>query len=281
MQDFIRENTGFIGPDTAEQVSGPSAYTTLRAQGLMLAGLSDAGQGYFMHRSRLPHGHLLVTLGGAGRVWVEGRWVESAEGSAYISPPHVPSAFETFPEHCWQFAWVFTLHNEHMANLEFSFASSVLVPVDPQPLATAIEGLFHESVGQADGRLLDDWARLVRAYTIRIIQPPPSHRVDPLARLWAEVDARPGAEWTLTKLTDLACMSAETLRKLSLSYHGRSPMAQVTYLRMRRADSLLQSTAEKLAVIAQRVGYENVFAFSTAFRRVYGVPPSSRRQNMG
>jgi transcriptional regulator GlxA family with amidase domain len=55
-------------------------------------------------------------------------------------------------------------------------------------------------------------------------------------------------------------------------------MQHVTHLRMRRAETLLQSTTAKLAVIARMVGYENVFAFSTAFRRIYHVPPSLRRE---
>jgi transcriptional regulator GlxA family with amidase domain len=54
-------------------------------------------------------------------------------------------------------------------------------------------------------------------------------------------------------------------------------MEHVTHVRMRRADTLLQSTSVKIAAIARMAGYENEFAFSTAFRRAHGVPPSARR----
>jgi AraC-like DNA-binding protein len=211
---------------------------------------------------------------------VEGRWIECGEGFAYVSPPGATSAFEALPDRRWQFAWVFTGNPaNNAAGPEFCFARSALVPADPGPLAAAIEGIYREGIGQTDRLLLDDWARLVRAYTARIVQfPLPSHRIDPLARLWEEVDARPAADWSLARLSGLAHMSAESLRKLCLLHHGRSPMEQVTHLRMRRADTLLRSTSMKLVVIAQMVGYENVFAFSTAFRRWCGVPPSTRRR---
>jgi len=278
MQEPFREINSFIGPDTAEQIAAPATRPALSAQGLQLAGLSDAGQGYRMHRPCPAQGHLLVTLGGVGRVWVGGQWVECAEGSAYISPPGVACAFETLPSRRWRFGWVFTRNSGSASDIAFSFAASTLAPADPRPLTTAIEGLYREGIGLADRSLLDDWAHLIRAYTQRIVQSHPVHRFDPLAPLWAEVDARPAADWSLTRLTERACMSTETLRQRCLTHHGRSPIEQVTHLRMRRADTLLQSTSSKLIVIARMVGYENVSAFSTAFRRTYGVPPSSRRQ---
>jgi len=276
MQKTIRE-TAHIGHDTKEQISPPSAFPALYTRGLNLAGLSDAGHGYRMHRPQPQFGHLLVTLGGAGRVLVEDKWLECGEGYAYVSPPNAPSAFETQAGPRWQFAWIFL---DAMGNSRIGLLAgerSCLVPADAKPLATAIEGLYREGVGRADGTLLNQWAHLIDAYCRRITQPSPAHNIDPLARLWLSVDARLAANWSVTSLSDAAGVSSETLRKLCILHHGRSPMQEVTRLRMRRADTLLQSTTAKLAVIARMVGYENVFAFSTAFRRIYGVPPSERR----
>jgi len=276
MQKIIRE-TAHIGHDTKEQISPPSAFPALYTRGLNLAGLSDAGHGYRMHRPQPQFGHLLVTLGGAGRVLVDDKWLECGEGYAYVSPPNAPSAFETQAGPRWQFAWIFL---DSMGNSRIGLLAgerSCLVPADAKPLATAIEGLYREGVGRADGTLLDQWAHLIDAYCRRITQPSPAHDIDPLARLWLSVDARLAANWSVTSLSDAAGVSSETLRKLCILHHGRSPMQEVTRLRMRRADTLLQSTTAKLAVIARMVGYENVFAFSTAFRRIYGVPPSERR----
>jgi AraC-like DNA-binding protein len=55
-------------------------------------------------------------------------------------------------------------------------------------------------------------------------------------------------------------------------------MEHVTHLRMAMASGMLATTDQKIDVIAQSVGYENIFTFSAAFKRVVGVPPSEYRR---
>ncbi len=50
-------------------------------------------------------------------------------------------------------------------------------------------------------------------------------------------------------------------------------MAHLTWLRMKRAALLLERTDQKISSIAEDVGYQNAFAFSTAFKRVMGTAP--------
>ena len=57
-------------------------------------------------------------------------------------------------------------------------------------------------------------------------------------------------------------------------------MRLVLRLRMQRAESMLQSTDEPVAAIAARVGYENPFAFSVAFKRWSRQSPRAFRQQM-
>jgi len=54
-------------------------------------------------------------------------------------------------------------------------------------------------------------------------------------------------------------------------------MAMVARLRLERARHLLRETDEPVKSIAQRVGYANQFAFSTAFKRVTGLSPQGCR----
>ena len=58
-------------------------------------------------------------------------------------------------------------------------------------------------------------------------------------------------------------------------------MPPIRYLagwRMHRAEELLHSTTISVAAIARRVGYESEEAFSRAFKRARGRPPSAARQ---
>ena len=57
----------------------------------------------------------------------------------------------------------------------------------------------------------------------------------------------------------------------------RTPMQQVTHLRLRHAASLLTSGDDKLEVIADAVGYANPFVFSNTFKKWTGWRPSEYR----
>jgi AraC-like DNA-binding protein len=59
---------------------------------------------------------------------------------------------------------------------------------------------------------------------------------------------------------------------------GLPPEKYLTWLRLRRAAELLVSSDAGLAAIASEVGYGSEFSFSRAFRRWYGVAPSSYRK---
>ena len=84
--------------------------------------------------------------------------------------------------------------------------------------------------------------------------------------------------WSLAKLAREAGYSNEHLRRLCRRQLGRSPMHQVTYLRMRRATELLASTELTIEAIAHEVGYHNPFVFSNAFTKWIGWSPSEYRR---
>ena len=46
---------------------------------------------------------------------------------------------------------------------------------------------------------------------------------------------------------------------------------------MERAAALLMFSGTAVAAVATQVGYDNAFAFSTAFKRVWGMSPATYR----
>ena len=56
-----------------------------------------------------------------------------------------------------------------------------------------------------------------------------------------------------------------------------APLAYLTRLRMIRAIRLLEDRSLSVADISRRVGYTSEFAFSRAFKRVHGKPPTAMR----
>jgi AraC-like DNA-binding protein len=61
---------------------------------------------------------------------------------------------------------------------------------------------------------------------------------------------------------------------------GMPPMHNLAKWRMQIASELLGSGSENVAAIAARIGYESDAAFSRAFKKMIGVPPSAWRRGV-
>ncbi|HEV7300685.1 MAG TPA: helix-turn-helix transcriptional regulator [Tepidisphaeraceae bacterium] len=264
-----------VGSDTPERIVADNVCPGMRARGLSVVGLTDAGRGYDMQRPRPPSGHLLACYGGNGEVWVDGEWQPCAAGQAYVAPPLAPMAFRAIRGDRWQFAWVFMAAPDD-APSPITGNAARLVQADPRQIVNSIEGLYLESGAMAQVERMNAYADLISSYARSITMG--SGTVDPLWRLWATVDASLNEPWTLDRLAARADIRPEALRRLCLRSTGVSPMRHVTALRMRRADALLRSTNDKLFGVARQVGYQNTFAFSTAFRRWAGRSPKDHRK---
>jgi AraC-like DNA-binding protein len=206
---------------------------------------------------------------------IDGRWRICAEGQACLLPAHTLNAFEAVPKSRWEFCWVCyqrPTEQRPIANV----TTPVMARYDPLPLRSAILGLMYECNGPAQPTLIQEWTDLVHAYVLRFAQP--SDQPDQLRILWERVAANLADTWSLTRLASEAGYSNEHLRRLCRRQLGRSPMHQVTYLRMRRASELLASSGLTIESISQEVGYQNPFVFSNAFTKWIGWRPSEYRR---
>jgi transcriptional regulator GlxA family with amidase domain len=94
-----------------------------------------------------------------------------------------------------------------------------------------------------------------------------------IARVLAGLQKRPDERWTIAKMAKLAGMSRAAFIRLFTASTGTPPLTYLTRLRIEVAQALLAETDEAAAVIAARVGYGSVYAFSRAFTRLTGKPP--------
>ena len=271
-----------IGEHTRERIVSPQNCPALETLGIRLTGLSEARPPFGFARLRPDMGQMLVCLDGAGRVLVDGRWTACAVGQAYLSPPRVPHAYHAVGRAPWRLAWVmFFMPPSHCepGRLPITPAAGEkpkLVPADGAPLAAAIEGLYREASGPAQAAALNAWAQVVNVLARCLARPLESDAR--LWRVWEAVGADLAAPWDMPRLAALAHVSAEHLRRLCLKALGESPMRHVTTLRMERAAALLGAGAFTIEEVAYQVGYENAFAFSTAFKRRFKVSPSEYRK---
>jgi AraC-like DNA-binding protein len=97
-----------------------------------------------------------------------------------------------------------------------------------------------------------------------------------LAPALAQLHERPDEKWTVSALASASAVSRSLLDERFRQVLGRSPIRYLTDWRMHTAKALLNGGLS-VAQVAPRVGYESVEAFSRAYKRSHGRPPSAER----
>lgn len=89
---------------------------------------------------------------------------------------------------------------------------------------------------------------------------------------------QPQEDWTVDSLARTVAMSRPTFARRFKSTVGASPLAYLSRVRLDQAARQLRDTNDSLGIIARNVGYASEYAFSRAFTRELGVPPSRYRR---
>jgi transcriptional regulator GlxA family with amidase domain len=192
---------------------------------------------------------------------------------AILTPPFAPQAyFASEGDEPWEFVWVMFLPD---ADLAWPLHPA-LIEANPEPLWSTVYGLHRETQQGQELAHMATWAELIALTVRRILRG--QGAPDRLRNVWEAVERDLARPWTLAELARIACLSGGQLRLVCHQSMGRPPMDHLTYLRMQRAGALLLNGGLSVKQAASAVGYANPFAFSTAFKRVMGVPPSRYRR---
>jgi AraC-like DNA-binding protein len=95
-----------------------------------------------------------------------------------------------------------------------------------------------------------------------------------------QMHTNPQRPWTLQQLGVIAGMSRTVFKRHFASLVGTPPMTYLTGWRLTIGAQVLRETKAPLAAIARQVGYSSEYAFSSAFRRKFGIAPGRYRDQM-
>jgi len=95
-----------------------------------------------------------------------------------------------------------------------------------------------------------------------------------VGRALRRLHGAPAQPWTVAELARDAGLSRSTFYDRFTGRVGMPPMEYLIQWRMAVAKDLLQRKALTIEQVAMAVGYQSGSAFSTAFRRYAGIPPS-------
>ena len=96
-----------------------------------------------------------------------------------------------------------------------------------------------------------------------------------LAKALRAMHADVRAGWTVANLAELAGLSRSVFAARFMKIVGCAPIDYLLGWRMALAKDALSRGDAPLERLAEQVGYESASAFSTAFRRRVGCPPSA------
>lgn len=99
-----------------------------------------------------------------------------------------------------------------------------------------------------------------------------------LGRCLSLIHQSPTVAWSVPRLAAEAGLSRSSLCERFEAVLGTSPMRYLRDWRLHLAGVALATSNRRIAAIAEDAGYGTEAAFSRAFRRGYGVPPSAWRQ---
>ena len=91
------------------------------------------------------------------------------------------------------------------------------------------------------------------------------------------IHRQPGAPWTVAMMADIVAMSPSRFAARFRETTGQSAMSYVASWRMNVACRALQEDEHGLQEIAALVGYQDVAAFSRAFKEIIGESPAKWR----
>jgi len=92
------------------------------------------------------------------------------------------------------------------------------------------------------------------------------------------IHANPAHPWTIERLAGKSSLSRSAFAERFVRRVGTPPGAYITQVRLESAADLLQYTTDPISTIAHEIGYDSEAAFSRAFSKRYGMPPSRWRR---
>lgn len=97
-----------------------------------------------------------------------------------------------------------------------------------------------------------------------------------IGRVLAAIHLEPARGWTIAELAKLMGASRSGFAQRFVDVVGETPARYIARMRMHQAHQWLKE-GQRVASVANRLGYNSEASFSRAFRKIIGAPPSHYR----
>jgi AraC-like DNA-binding protein len=97
-----------------------------------------------------------------------------------------------------------------------------------------------------------------------------------IGRVLAAIHLEPARGWTIAELAKIMGASRSGFAQRFVDVVGETPARYIASMRMHQAHQWLKE-GQRVASVANRLGYDSEASFSRAFRKMMGAPPSHYR----
>lgn len=274
----------FCIPDACRDqhlVMVPEFASVFKERGIRGVGIHEVVEPYEMRRLTFPWHMVLITLSGSAEYECLGETGVMKAGDIWVGPAHASHDYRAAGK--WKFISAALFTTEEFVHLEDALMHRG-TRFKKSHLAAAVEAYLYESVlagGKATG-MAASLAAYISNGILRELRAEKSQKTNRLfaglESLWEMVNASPGTVWNVAELAKSMHVSTRQFQRLMQTSYGFPAEKMLRRIRMGHAGELLKGTQFTADEIAERIGYESVYAFSRAFKRYYGIPPGRYRK---
>lgn len=249
---------------------------------IQLAGISNLSKRYLVRRDRCKYHTLIYTRRGQGRLKTSQGNKTIPTDSLLLLPVGCSFSYQLDNENNdWQIVWYLIADTPNWQWLK-SKGISLTTSNNVDTLYYLSLALYKEIVASDPlANLLSLNATLLVEYINRDLQASATinnRKKQKIAAFFEMLESKLQQPWTQPALAKLAGYSPAQFNRLCLQQLATTPIKKLRQLRMQRAKTLLKSSELNLSDIANAVGYNDVFNFSSAFKREVGIAPNLYRQ---
>jgi AraC-like DNA-binding protein len=102
-----------------------------------------------------------------------------------------------------------------------------------------------------------------------------------VGRALALLHGQPTRDWSVDKLAREVALSRSALAERFSTTIGEPPIQYLTRWRLTLAAQALRRSSDGIALVAEQSGYESEASFTRAFKREFGVSPTTWRKTGG
>lgn len=263
---------------TSAKIIAPqqTLYDILGERGIITASIAMHQKGFYLELLKSKHLQITFTLSGCAKIKSDGKKFLAEKDSYFITPENSNFIYDAHKS--WNVFWFHLKPNSFWKEL-FPKEPQVRKTIDGESIISAMR-LYLHLIRQSSISLpaLEKNADLIVELLRRELASEAKNTRTFIDRILQNSGKNSPQNHSLIDVAKSNKISVATLNRISTKNYGMTFGKLLVSQKMKRAKELLLETSFTNLKIAQIVGYSSEAAFSKAFKKHYGFPPSKLRE---